>query len=107
MQYRELWHDPGFMEMVIDYVEAHFTRCEDWRFDEAMSNPAGLASEAHKIAGSAGMYGFNLLGDAARALEEAVRGSSPDYVIHRLFQDLKQNVRQAREEARAFAADTA
>lgn len=103
MNDRELWTDPGFMQMVIDYIGSHFERCKDWPFEDAISNPAGLASEMHKIAGSAGMFGFPRMGEAARALEEAIRGGSPEHVFFRLFHDLKNQVKIAHEEARSFA----
>jgi HPt (histidine-containing phosphotransfer) domain-containing protein len=102
MNSKTLWSDPDFMEMVIDYVEAHSSRCEEWSFELAMSNLSGFCDEAHKIAGSAGMYGFDALGNSARLLEEAIRSGSPDYVIYRHFQNLKNQMLKAHEEALAY-----
>jgi HPt (histidine-containing phosphotransfer) domain-containing protein len=102
MNSKALWSDPDFMEMVVDYVEAHSNRSQDWSFELAMSNLPGLCEEAHKIAGSAGMYGFDALGNSARLLEEAIRSGSPVYVLYRHFQDLKKQIIQAHEEALAY-----
>lgn len=107
MDYRELWKDPGFMELVIDYIEAQFARCQDWTFEIAVSDRAALATESHKIAGAAGMYGFSTMGDTAGALEEAIRIGLPEELICELFQELKSNVATARDEARQYIADDA
>jgi hypothetical protein len=45
------------------------------------------------------MYGFDALGNSARLLEEAIRSGSPDYVIYRHFQNLKNQMLKAHEEA--------
>jgi len=104
VDYRELWTDPEFLEMVTEYVEAHTGKCDDWHFDAAYQEPQKLAAEAHKIAGSAGMYGFPDITDAARALESAIRENGSPESARTLFQDLKTRVSCAAEELATFKA---
>ncbi len=49
-------------------IERDWSQCllSDWRRDEVHN----LAARLHKLAGSAGLYGFTALGDAARELEK-------------------------------------
>lgn len=105
MDYRELWKDPGFMELVIDYIEAQFDRCQDWTFEIAVSNRTALATEAHKIAGAAGMYGFSTMGDTAGSLEQAILIGLPEELLYELFLELKSQVAISRDEARRYIAD--
>lgn len=104
VDYRELWTDPDFLEMVTEYVEAHTGKCDGWQFDAAYQEPLKLAAEVHKIAGSAGMYGFPDLTDAARALETAIRENGSPELARTLFQDLKTRVSIAAEELSHYKA---
>lgn len=104
MDYRELWTDPTFLEMVAEYVAAHVAKWESSDFATAYVDPMKLAGEAHKIAGSAGMYGFADLGDSARSLETAIRESAPVEDVRSLFEDIKIRVMKARDEYESFAS---
>lgn len=107
VDYRELWTDPEFLEMVTEYVEAHTGKCEGWHFESAYQEPLNLAADAHKIAGSAGMYGFPDITDAARALEIAIRENGTSEAAKALFQDLKIRIAIAAEDLAAFKASQA
>lgn len=48
-------------------------RAADWRVTRSADALKEVVSVAHKLAGSAGSYGFDDLGLAARALENEVR----------------------------------
>lgn len=104
VDYRELWTDPEFLEMVTEYVEAHTGKCEGWHFETAYREPLSLAADAHKIAGSAGMYGFPDITDAARALETAIRSNGTPEAAQALFEDLKNRISIAAEELATFKA---
>jgi HPt (histidine-containing phosphotransfer) domain-containing protein len=51
-------------------------------------NHAELARLAHSMAGRAGMFGYGAIGDAARAVEEAVDGGKSAETITKLTRDL-------------------
>jgi len=52
-----------------------------WRSDDR----AQMTFIAHQLAGSAGMYGYDACGDAARALEQSLRaGAAPDVIDERI-----------------------
>ncbi len=105
MDYRELWTDPDFLAMVIEYVDAHVSKYGSLDFDPAYQDPLKLAAEAHKIAGSAGMYGFPDVGDTARSLEVSIRENGTRDEALSLFEDLKCRIAQAAEELAAFRAE--
>lgn len=107
MDYRELWTDPEFLEMVTEYVDAHTGKCDGWHFEDAFQEPLKLAAEVHKIAGSAGMYGFPDITDAARALETVIRENGKKETAQALFQDLKNRIANSAEELAAFKAGQA
>lgn len=52
------------------------------------NEPAGLRGLAHKISGSAGMYGFDELGQGARDVVHAIDGRSELAVIRQLAHKL-------------------
>gem|GEM_PF-5633027 len=104
MDYRELWTDPDFLTMVIEYVDVHADKYGVLTFDSAFQDPLKLAAEAHKVAGSAGMYGFPDMGDSARALEISIRENGSCEEAKPLFEDLKARIAQAAEELAAFRA---
>lgn len=51
-------------------------------------NHAELARLAHSLAGRAGMFGYGVIGDAARAVEEAVDAGASGKAIAKLTRDL-------------------
>lgn len=105
MDYRELWTDPDFLTMVIEYVDVHVNKYGALSFDSAYQEPLKLATEAHKIAGSAGMYGFPDVGDSARSLEISIRENGTREEALTLFEDLKTRIAQAAEELATFRAE--
>jgi HPt (histidine-containing phosphotransfer) domain-containing protein len=54
----------------------------------AAGNRAELARLAHSLAGRAGMFGYGAIGDAARAVEEAVDGDASGKAIAKMTGDL-------------------
>ena len=104
VDYRELWTDPEFLEMVTEYVEAHTGKCDGWHFEAAYQEPLKLAAEVNKIAGTAGIYGFPDITHAPRALETAIRENGSPESARTLFQDLKTRVSIAAEELASFKA---
>lgn len=104
MDYRELWADPDFLEMVAEYVEFHTSKCDEWDFATSMNAPDAFAAEVHKIAGSAGMYGFNDVTDAARALEKVLRDKGSPDEAEALFKDLKTRFASAARELNEYRA---
>jgi HPt (histidine-containing phosphotransfer) domain-containing protein len=52
-----------------------------------------LRALAHKLSGSAGMYGFDELGACARDLVHAIDGGSPISVVKRLANSLVARLR--------------
>lgn len=51
-----------------------------------------LEAIAHRINGSAGMFGFTQLGTAAEALEEALRNQCDDEVVSQHVDRLRQEI---------------
>ena len=59
---------------------------------------ADLSTQCHSLAGRAGMFGQASLGEAARAVEEAIDAKAPATVIKPLALDLLDQLRALRQE---------
>ncbi len=73
--------DPAYRELLDHFVRSIPRRVEAIEQAYAQHDPAGIARLAHQFRGAAGGYGFPLLSDAARALEEAVHAPQDRKVI--------------------------
>jgi HPt (histidine-containing phosphotransfer) domain-containing protein len=73
--------DPGYRELLDHFVRSIPGRLEAIEQAYAQQDPAGLARLAHQLRGAASGYGYPLLSDAARALEEAARAPQDRKVI--------------------------
>jgi len=71
----------GFTERLREVRKRFITRCGE-RADQleeagAAGNRAAIASVAHDIAGTAGIFGFDDLSIEARALDELAKSNAP------------------------------
>ena len=55
-------------------------------------NSSELLAIAHRLSGSAGMFGFRQLSDCAEAVEEAVRRDETSELLQRLIDDLRAQI---------------
>ena len=70
-------------EAVVTYLQTLSERCDmllhELRDPDVLrAGLAGLATPAHTVAGSAGMFGFQRLAEAARTFEYAIEAKSPE-----------------------------
>ena len=98
-------------EAVATYLRMLSERCEvllrKLRAPDALKEGlAGLAPLAHTLAGSAGMFGFQRLAEAARTFEYAVETKSPETLgqIERLAATLKISVYEMQRNTAALTA---
>jgi HPt (histidine-containing phosphotransfer) domain-containing protein len=97
-------------EEVIEHVQALIERCQSMASllhpGEAATAPEELIESAHKLAGSAGMFGLTEASEAARALEKALlaAGQDTEAIIARLDAALEASIAKLREELEATAA---
>jgi HPt (histidine-containing phosphotransfer) domain-containing protein len=67
---------------------------ERWREIERAPDPAARAAALHRLAGAAGLYGYDALGEAARAAERvAAEAAGP--ALDRALAELERLLRQA------------
>lgn len=74
-------------------IERHWESCMQSKWAE--EPVSALKALVHKLAGSAGLYGFDALGDAARALDGALVGDSVKEVILPLMVNLEAEFKTA------------
>ena len=60
-----------------------------------LDGPRALRDQAHKLAGSAGMYGFDDLGHFARELVHAIDAGAAANILSGMTQDLKSRLADA------------
>ncbi|HLP83579.1 MAG TPA: Hpt domain-containing protein [Phycisphaerales bacterium] len=68
--------DADMAELIEMYVEEMGGRAQSLRTHLDAQNWKMLANEAHKIRGSAGGHGFDVIGGTAAQLEDQLRGSA-------------------------------
>lgn len=84
-------HDDADMAELIDmYVEEMGGRAQSLRNHLESGNWKQLANEAHKIRGSAGGHGFDVIGGNAARLEDELRRSTGNEAA--IMQSIKQQV---------------
>jgi len=97
-------------EEVIEHVQALIERCQAMASllhpGDVLPAPEALVESAHKLAGSAGMFGLTEASEAARALEKALLAAGQDTaaIIARLDAALEASIAKLREELEATAA---
>lgn len=86
--YSTLGSDPDFGELVELFVEEMPERVALLLDQLAWGDWEHLSRSAHQLKGSAGGYGFALIGPAAAKVEEAVRDARPDEQVRKAVEEL-------------------
>jgi HPt (histidine-containing phosphotransfer) domain-containing protein len=75
-----LGDDPDLAELVDEYVAALAGRMQEIERALAAGDRRRVEVLAHQIVGSAGMHGFQTIGQAARRVEEAAAGGNAELI---------------------------
>lgn len=91
----DMHDDPEFQALIRDFVSDLAGKLDTITRARTAADREALATEAHRIAGSAGAYGFERLGATARACEQQVRGGGDDGAVDRAADALEAEIRAA------------
>ncbi len=75
-----LGDDPDLAELVDEYVAALAGRMQEIDRAAAAGDRRRIEVLAHQIVGSAGMHGFQSIGEAARRVEAAAAGGNAELI---------------------------
>lgn len=80
----EFAEDPDMLELVEEFVAQLPSRVADLRASFATGDAAAVSRMAHQLSGACGGYGFPVVGDAARSIENSLRQLEGDGGLDRV-----------------------
>lgn len=85
----DLINDEEMRELIREFVDEMPARISEFESAWRDASANNLARLAHQLKGAAGGYGFGIVGDAAAALEQAVKRADQDLsAVKKEFDDL-------------------